>query len=132
MGQQQLTTEQPAGLGLLRGAVGIAVMLSFVLGTASCATFKNRGKTEYIFDGIEFKTKATKVDKDDRSHFKVEVRKATQSLNGAKEAGRYAATRYCIEQYGSSKVEWISGPEQENGTLTVIEGDLWLEGICKI
>ena len=132
MGHQHLTTKRTAGRGLLRGAVGVAVMLSFVLGTASCGTLKNRKKSEFAFDGIEFKSKVNKVDKDERSHFKVEVRKATQSIEGAKEAGRYAATRYCIEQYGSSKVEWISGPDQENATLTVIEDDLWLEGVCKI
>ena len=129
---QQLTPKRTAGRGLLRGAVGVAVILSFVLGTASCGSLKNRKKTEFTFDGIEFKSKVNKVDKDERSHFKVEVRNATQSIEGAKEAGRYAATRYCIEQYGSSKVEWISGPDQENATLTVIDGDPWFEGICKI
>lgn len=123
----------PKGCRTLRVAVGVAVMVSFAFGATGCGKIKDRKtKSEYTFDGVVFKSKVEKVTKEDRSHFKVEVRKATQTLDGAKEAGRYAATRYCIEQYGSSKVEWISGPDQENAALTVVEDDLWLEGICKI
>ncbi|SHJ66190.1 hypothetical protein SAMN05444000_11181 [Shimia gijangensis] len=132
LGQQDILTPR-TGRSILRGSFGVAVMLSLALGTASCGKIQRPGKkTEFAFDGIEFKTKVEKVDKEDRSHFKIEVRKATQSLNGAKEAGGYGATRYCIEQYGSSKIHWIAGPDQENDTLTLIDGDLWLEGICKI
>ena len=116
---------------MLRGAFGVTVVLSLAL-VAGCSTFKDhRKKTEFAFDGIEFKTKATAIEKENRAHFTVEVRRATQSIEGAKEAGRYGGTRYCIEQYGTSAIEWVSGPDQENQSLRMDDDDLILEGICK-
>lgn len=114
-----------------RGALGVCVVVSLAL-VSGCGTFKDhRNKTEFAFDGIEFKSKVEAIEKEKREHFSVEVRRATQSINGAKEAGRYAATRYCIEQYGTSRIEWISGPDQENQTLKMDDDDLIMEGICK-
>ena len=119
------------GKGMLRGAFGVTAVLSLAL-VSGCGTFKDhRKKTEYAFDGVEFKTKAAAIEKDKREHFTIEVRRATQSIEGAKEAGRYGGTRYCIEQYGTSVIEWISGPDQENQALRMDDDDLILEGICK-
>ena len=121
-----------SGKRLLRATLGATVVLSLAL-TAGCERFKRKSKaTEYTFDGIEFKTKAGAIEKDDRSRFQVEVRKAMQSIEGAKEAGRYAGTRYCIEQYGTSKIDWVvGGPDDENGRLSVVDGDLVMQGVCK-
>ncbi len=130
LGQQQISARQGAR-SMLRGALGVAVMLSLALGTAGCGKFKSRSKSEVAVEGYEFKSRVEKIG-EDRSHFRVEVRNATQSLDGAKAAGHHAGTRYCITEYGSSKIEWISGPYQENVTLLLVDGDLFLEGICKI
>ena len=126
LGQQKM-----AGKRIARGALGVTVALSLVL-VSGCGTFRDHRKnTNYAFDGIEFKSKVNAVDKETREHFTVEVRRATQSINGAREAGRYAATRYCIENYGTSIIEWVSGPDQENNTLRMDDDDLIMEGICK-
>lgn len=118
---------------VLRSALCVLVALALVVPAAGCNKIKPRKKTEFAFDGVHFKTRVEKVDKDDRSHVRVQVRKATQSIDGAKEAGRYAATVYCVEQYGSSKIEWKrGGPDDENDTLTLVEGNLVMEGTCQI
>ncbi|WP_372887850.1 hypothetical protein [Shimia sp.] len=106
-------------------------MLSLTVAVAGCGSFSLTGKSrsDTTYEGVRFKSRAHRVE-DDRSHFRVEVRRATQSLDGAKASGHHAGTRYCIEQYGSSKIDWISGPYQENESL-ILDGDtLVMEGIC--
>ncbi|MDA9352089.1 hypothetical protein N9Q74_01910 [Ascidiaceihabitans sp.] len=81
------------------------------------------------FDGIKFRTKLSKVDKQ-RVQFSVTVLSASQSLAGAREAGRYEATKYCINQYGTSDIAWMSGPDVEDGGLTITNDQLQLRGAC--
>ncbi|WP_299350061.1 hypothetical protein [uncultured Shimia sp.] len=126
MGQQKII-----GKSLLRGAIGAGMVLSLVLVSGCNRVKNNRTKSEFAFDGIEFKASAKKAEGEDRTHFVSVVRKATQSLDGAKEAGRHAGTRYCIEQYGTSKIDWVNGPDQENSALTLDDETLIMEGYCK-
>jgi hypothetical protein len=51
-------------------------------------------------------------------------------LVGAREAGRYEATKYCINQYGTSDIAWVSGPDVEDGSLTINNDELQLRGAC--
>lgn len=81
------------------------------------------------FDGIKFRAQLSKVDKQ-RDQFLVKVSKASQSLVGAREAGRYEATKYCINQYGTSDIAWVSGPDVEDGSLTINNDELQLRGAC--
>ena len=82
------------------------------------------------FDGLTFRAKLSKVDKQ-RDQFLVTVYKTSQSLAGAREAGRYEATKYCINQYGTSDIAWMSGPDVEDGGLTITNDELQLRGACK-
>ena len=52
------------------------------------------------------------------------------SLDGAREAGRYEAIRYCIANFGSSDIAWTEGPDAEDGTLTIANDRLLLRGTC--
>lgn len=79
------------------------------------------------FDGHYFSTDVDRVD-GRRDHFVAEVRRASQSLEGAREAGRHAAISYCVGTYGSSDIDWIVGPDMPG--LTVAGDRLRLEGIC--
>jgi hypothetical protein len=81
------------------------------------------------FDGPYFKSKLSKVDKQ-RDQFVVEVSPASASLDGAREAGRYEATKYCIAQYGTSSIAWEYGPDAEDGTLRVENDKLQFRGAC--
>jgi len=81
------------------------------------------------FDGKFYRAKLSKVDKQ-RSQFAIQVSPASASLTGAREAGRYEATRYCIAQFGTSDVTWISGPDVEDDALVLTNDKLQLRGTC--
>lgn len=96
---------------------------------AALAACTDPAKKAPPFDGIYFKAKARAVDKKvTRSVFTVEVKRATQSVEGAREAGRYEATRYCIENYGTSDIIWAVGPD--SAALTLAGDALILKGTC--
>ncbi|HBS49671.1 MAG TPA: hypothetical protein DEA05_06095 [Rhodobacteraceae bacterium] len=86
-----------------------------------------RPEDRVAFDGVTFKTKAKRID-DDWNMFTVTVSPAAASLEGARQAGRYEATRYCIGVAGTSEVLWTVGPETEP---LRIDGDtLTFQGEC--
>ncbi|WP_299625608.1 hypothetical protein [uncultured Tateyamaria sp.] len=106
---------------LLTGALLIAALL-----LTACA---ERRADKVAFDGVFFRSTASKVDKQ-RDVFEVTVSPASSSIEGAREAGRYEATRYCIENFGTSAVDWTEGPDAEDGTLRIANDRLILTGTC--
>lgn len=107
---------------LLTTAVLVAALL-----LSACAA--ERRADRVAFDGVFFRSNASKIDKK-RDRFEVSVSPASASLDGAREAGRYEAIRYCIDNYGSSDIDWLDGPDAEDGTLTIANDRLLLRGIC--
>ena len=69
------------------------------------------------FDGYYFPYKLVRNKVDDRS-FDLTVKRANRSLSGAREAGRYEATRFCIKIFGTSDIKWFLDPDDENIGLT--------------
>ena len=69
------------------------------------------------FDGYYFPYKLLRNKVDDRS-FDLTVKRANRSLSGAREAGRYEATRFCIKIFGTSDIKWFLDPDDENIGLT--------------
>ena len=69
------------------------------------------------FDGYYFSSKLSRSKLDDRS-FDLTVRRANRSLLGAREAGRYEATRFCIKNFGTSDIKWVLGPDDQSIGLT--------------
>lgn len=113
-----LTDIRPA---FLTGLVLIAVLF-----LAAC---NERKANRVAFDGVFFRATSGKVDKQ-REEFEVGVSPVSASLEGAREAGRYEAIRYCIKQFGSSDIAWIEGPDAEDGTLRISGDKLLLRGTC--
>ena len=74
-------------------------------------------ENKVTFDGYYFSSKLTQNRLDDRS-FDLTVRRANRSLLGAREAGRYEATRFCIKNFGTSNIKWVSGPDDQSIGLT--------------
>ena len=109
--------------GLLRGLALAALCLT----TLSACTEKDKRIT---FEGHYFKAKAKAVERRKTvADFRVEVKDAGKSLEGARQACAYAGTRYCIENYGSSKIAWSQGPEAE---VPVMDGNsMILRGVCQ-
>ena len=81
------------------------------------------------FDGHYFSSKITQ-NKIDNRYFGLKVRRASRSLSGARDAGRYEATRFCIKSFGTSDIEWVLGPDDENVGLT--GKTLKLSGKCDV
>ena len=74
-------------------------------------------ENKIAFDGHYFSSKLSRSKLDDRS-FDLTVRRANRSLSGAREAGRYEATRFCIKNYGTSDIKWFLGPDDQSIGLT--------------
>ncbi|MGR3635179.1 MAG: hypothetical protein ACU0BK_04555 [Shimia sp.] len=107
--------------------VATGVVLCAALALTACT---NRNKDDqFAFNGIYFQSKADKVSKEQRDHFESIVKRANQDLAAAREAGRYAGTRYCIAEYGTSRIDWIVGPDNE--AVVPVDDTLRLEGICR-
>ena len=82
---------------------------------------------QVAFEGIRFRANLNTV-KGNEFAFNVTVKNAEQNLKGAREAGRYEATKFCIERLSTSDIEWIKGPDSE--PLPLQDGNLKLLGKC--
>ncbi len=88
--------------------------------------------SKVLFDGYDFRAKTAPVDKKrSRADFTVTIKDATRSLDGAREAGRYQGTRYCIANYGNSDIDWAVGPDTDPAQLRFVDGDLSFQGTCQ-
>lgn len=103
----------------------LGLLVAAALAVPAC-TKKN---TRVLFNGNYFPAKSSAV-KDDRQSFVVRVQRIERGLDGAREAARYEATRYCIENFGTSEIEWIRGPDAEDGTLDISGSTLVVSGTC--
>lgn len=105
-----------------------AICFSLVVSTlvAGC-TGTTRKVNAVKFDGHYFAGRVSKV-KVDPYRFTVRIRNAAKSISGAREAARYEATIYCIEQFGTSDIIWSIGPDDE--AISLSNGSLSLAGRC--
>ena len=79
------------------------------------------------FDGHYFAGRASKNSVDPHG-FSVRIRNAAKSIAGAREAARYEATIYCIQQFGTSDIIWSIGPDDE--VISLSNRSLTLAGRC--
>ncbi len=85
-----------------------------------------------LFDGQAFRAKAKPVDKKKSpSEFTVTVNGISASLDGAREAGRYEGTRFCVQNFGSSRIAWTVGPDTEPQNLRIDNDSLTFAGACQ-
>lgn len=110
-----------------RRARRILTVTALCCATAIAACSKKEDRV--YFNGIYYPSKET-ADKADRKLFKVAVRRVEKGIDGAREAGRYGGTRYCLKNFGTSEIDWIQGPDGDDGTLSVEGGRLVLTGRC--
>jgi hypothetical protein len=114
----------------LAKAVALAVIGALAgCGMISNATDRLTGSNRQAFDGQFFRTSVA-FDRTAPADFVVRVQQAGQSLAGAREAGRYEATKHCIDYFGNSAAVWQVGPDSPDAVL-VFDGDtLVLTGRC--
>ncbi len=112
---------------VLRLAIG-GLCLGALLLTAGCET---REKRLLPFDGYRYKAKASAIDKKvSRADFTTTIWTVSQSLTGAREAGRYEGTKYCIKEYGTSKIAWAVGPDTPPENYRIVDDTLTFSGKC--
>ncbi|MEO1107743.1 MAG: hypothetical protein AAFX90_07465 [Pseudomonadota bacterium] len=110
---------------------GTCVAFAAVALVSACGTI-TKSSDRVQFEGNFFRAKAKPVDKKKApTDFTVVVNGVSQSLNGAREAGRYEGTKYCIEQFGSSRIEWKVGPDTEPDQLQISDDKLSFAGTCQ-
>lgn len=83
-----------------------------------------------LFDGEYFRTKVSKESRDNQQSFSVVVPGISRNFEAARDSGRFAATRYCVNTFGTSDIEWISGPDDDPETLQINNDRLTLLGTC--
>ncbi|WP_339106696.1 hypothetical protein [Roseovarius rhodophyticola] len=88
-----------------------------------------RKNERILFDGNFYKSRA-KHTSDDRQSFVVRVSRADQGLNGARAAGEHEGRRYCIENFGTSEIAWVNGPDADDAVLKRDGNRLILDGRC--
>jgi hypothetical protein len=113
------------------------LLLTAALSVSACGNRSGGGgkgyfgnATKVTFEGNYYRADLKRL-KDDRASFTVTVREVSQGLSGAKEAGRFEATKYCISQYGNSAVNWQVGPDTADGQLTITDNTLTFAGTCR-
>ena len=101
------------------------VVFASTLVAACSGTIRNVNAVK--FDGHYFAGRASKNSADPHG-FSVRIRNAAKSIAGAREAARYEATIYCIEQFGTSDIIWSIGPDDE--AISLSNRSLTLAGRC--
>ncbi len=101
-----------------------ALCLIAVIALGAC-TERNRS---VLFDGNFYPTRERAVDRSERAVFEVTVRRADQGVEGAVAAGVHGGTGYCIRNFGSSEIEWLSAIDP--ATVDTSGGRLVLRGRC--
>lgn len=127
-----LASEKKRVVGLkhfiCRGPIlGAAAALSVI---SACTVSSSSDRV--LFDGQFFRAKAKHVDKKAMpTDFTVVVTGVSASLDGAREAGRYEGTKFCIKNFGSSSIEWKVGPDTEPQNLRISDDKLTFAGACQ-
>jgi uncharacterized protein YceK len=108
-----------------RGNTLVTVIATCLLISGCSGTIRNVNAVK--FDGHYFSARTAKI-KSDPYGFTVRIRNAAKSIAGAREAARYEATIYCVEQFGTSDIIWSIGPDDE--AISLSNRSLTLAGRC--
>ncbi|WP_425046164.1 hypothetical protein [Primorskyibacter sp. S87] len=106
----------------------LAAAALVLAGTLGCTRPENR----VLFDGLYFPSKSKAVDKKvSRAEFTATVNKVSQSFDSARKAAEYEGIRYCIVNYGTSRIDWLVGPDTDPAQLRIEKDSLTYQGTCK-
>ena len=101
--------------------IPLSILLLF-----GCSAHINENRV--AFDGFMFNSKL-KVGLN-KKDFEITVLRANRSLSGAKEAGRYEATIYCINKFGTSDIVWDLDPDDVSKVSS--SKSIFIKGHCRI
>ncbi len=99
-----------------------------VLGLAACGGNEKR----MMFDGNYYPASSGATEQDRRA-FTASVTRASQGLAGAQAAALHEATRYCVNTYGTSDIDWAGVPDGAQGPAYARAGErVSVAGRCVI
>lgn len=108
----------------------VTAVLLLSLGAACSTPVSSANRV--LFDGNYYRSKAKVVDKKvSPTDFTVTVNGVSQSLDGAREAGRHEGIKFCIQNFGSSRINWKVGPDTEPQNLRISDDKLTFAGTCQ-
>lgn len=103
--------------------LGAAFIAALIL--SSCSRYEGN----VAFDGIYFNASASAPRKD-RADMTVRVRRATQNLSAAAEAGQFAGIKHCVRYFGNSDIAWTVSPKMPDPTVALDGNSLYFKGRC--
>lgn len=109
----------------------LLILLALITATAACDRIQNLrpGSSRAEFDGVRFRAKLS-TPTDDKRDILITVTPVAVNPEAALEAGRYEATKYCLNRYGGSDTAWTVGPDQPVEDLQVTDDTITLRGRC--
>ena len=117
--------------GTKAGRTAMVSMFAILSLVAACGTAPTRSSDRVAFDGQYFRASAKPVDKRKApAEFRVTVSGASASLDGAREAGRFEGTKFCVQNFGASRIVWSVGPDTEPQNLRIVDDKLTFAGTC--
>lgn len=115
----------------LGAGVARSVAVGVLFAVSACGLI-TPSSDQVRFDGQYFRTKVKPVDKKrSPTEFTVEVNGVSASLDGAREAGRFEGIKFCITNFGSSRIDWAVGPDTAPEKLRVVDDRLTFAGRCR-
>lgn len=102
----------------------ILLVASAALALGACTAQSAR----VTFDGNYYPTREKGIDREDRHLFETTVRRVEQGFDAAVAAGLHGGTRYCIKNFGTSEIDWITPTDPAMVERT--SGNLVLRGRC--
>lgn len=112
---------------LTRGGFALAAVLVGASLAACGPRLNDPRKPE--FDGQRFSARLTAT-RDNPRDFTVVVSPASGNVPAAQEAGRYEATKYCLQTFGGSDTVWTVGPDLPVEQVTVAGDAITMTGRC--
>ena len=109
-----------------RWVLGWGLFISLALILSACG---ERRAERVLFDGIYFRSKVS-APRNAKQQFEVVVPGVSRSFEGARDAGRYEATKHCVNTFGTSDIIWAQGPDDDPETLVIDRDRLFLTGSC--
>lgn len=118
----------------------VLILVAIMFGLSSCGLVRNTAgalgvgssavnRTTVEADGVRFRARTT-VTSDDRRDFDATAEPFAANPEGAVEAARYQATRYCLLTFGGSDTAWTVGPDTPPEELSVEDDTVTLSGRC--
>ncbi|OWU83657.1 hypothetical protein ATO6_17505 [Oceanicola sp. 22II-s10i] len=113
----------------------LALGIGLIVALSGCSVLQSgrsllSGQARATFDGNYYPARLA-ADKEDGRRFAVTVNRVSQGLNGAKEAARYEASKFCIRNHGWSGIDWTVGPDTPDGSLAIVDNKITFSGECR-